>query len=415
MPANRCGVSSCSGCCCCCPMSGCFQLVRLAAAVLARRSAAGAVGGRVDSGLGRHPGLAADGPSSPPLRAELTRLETFVFALAVGLSAVSTWVLLLGLLGVLERTWVFTAPAIITFLAAAGVCYRRRQRAADSRRLAAAGLLPNSRGLTAPGLPPQHLHHSGRRCLPAMLPTFSAPLALAGPAVCAGDPAGRDVAADDFDVCEYHLQAPKEFFQQGQITFLPHNVYANMTLGTEMLSLLAMVIAGDWWWGALAGKTVIAAFTPLCALALYAAGRRFYSTGAGVVAALVYISIPWVASTSIIPAPSTCLPRGWWRGRRRATCSWQSTPCCCAVGDRARHWTPTGRCPCFGLVDFNLPTACLVLAGYLAGAAVATKYPAVLFVLLPLAAWTFFGRLGGRSGSGSGSGFRIGSPPRFET
>ena len=54
----------------------------------------------------------------------------------------------------------------------------------------------------------------------------------------------------DFDVCEYHLQAPKEFFQQGRITFLPHNVYANMALGTEMLSLLAMVVAGDWWWGA---------------------------------------------------------------------------------------------------------------------------------------------------------------------
>jgi hypothetical protein len=49
----------------------------------------------------------------------------------------------------------------------------------------------------------------------------------------------------DFDVREYHLQSPKEFFQQGQITFLPHNVYANMALGTEMLSLLAMVVGGQ--------------------------------------------------------------------------------------------------------------------------------------------------------------------------
>ena len=125
----------------------------------------------------------------------------------------------------------------------------------------------------------------------------------------------------DFDVCEYHLQAPKEFFQQGQITFLPHNVYANMPLGTEMLSLLAMVLAGDWWWGALAGKTVIAAFTPLCALATVAAGRRFYSTGAGVVAALVYISIPWIVERLVT--------RAWSRGRRPATCSWPCTPCCC--------------------------------------------------------------------------------------
>ena len=37
----------------------------------------------------------------------------------------------------------------------------------------------------------------------------------------------------DFDVREYHLQAPKEFFQPGRISFLPHNVYANMPLGAE--------------------------------------------------------------------------------------------------------------------------------------------------------------------------------------
>ena len=61
---------------------------------------------------------------------------------------------------------------------------------------------------------------------------------------------------------EYHLQVPKEFYQQGQVGFLPHNAYGNMALGTEMLSLLAMVVAGDWWVGALAGKTVIAMFAP---------------------------------------------------------------------------------------------------------------------------------------------------------
>jgi len=44
-----------------------------------------------------------------------------------------------------------------------------------------------------------------------------------------------------------------------------------------MLSLAAMVLAGDWWLGALAGKTVIAAFAPLTALGLLAAGRRFFS------------------------------------------------------------------------------------------------------------------------------------------
>ncbi len=159
----------------------------------------------------------------------------------------------------------------------------------------------------------------------------------------------------DFDVREYHLQAPKEFFQQGQITFLPHNVYANMALGTEMLSLLAMVVSGDWWLGALAGKTAIAAFTLLCGLGLWAAGRRLFSPTAGVVAALVYLSIPWVtsiASGGFVEGPSACY----------------LFLAVYALLLHRKQGTPS-----------------LILAGYLAGGAVATKYPALLFVLLPLA------------------------------
>ena len=105
----------------------------------------------------------------------------------------------------------------------------------------------------------------------------------------------------DFDVREYHLQVPKEWYQAGRIGFLPHNVYGNMPLGAEMHALLGMVwMPGErnWWWGALAGKTVIAGFAPLTALGLLAAGRRFVTPGAGVVAALVYLSVPWVVHIS---------------------------------------------------------------------------------------------------------------------
>lgn len=106
---------------------------------------------------------------TPAPQLQLTQLETFVFAVAVGLSALSTWVLLLGLFGVLERTRVFAAPAIVTVLAAAGVGYGRWQQIANHRRLAAAGLVPNSRGPTAPGC-----RITGRRCLPA-IPTTCSP------------------------------------------------------------------------------------------------------------------------------------------------------------------------------------------------------------------------------------------------
>jgi len=76
-----------------------------------------------------------------------------------------------------------------------------------------------------------------------------------------------------------------------------------------MLSLLAMTLAGDWWWGALIGKTVIVVFTPLCAAAIYAAGHRFLSTTAGLVGALVYLSTPWIFSVStsgLVEGASAC-------------------------------------------------------------------------------------------------------------
>ena len=174
-------------------------------------------------------------PLSPLL---LTRLETFVFSVGVGLSILSTWVLLLGLFGLLDRTWTFAVPAALTLLAAGWACHRRRRETA------------NSRGLTAPGEPPQR-----RDALRPVLPggdsddVLSATwLWLVVPFVLAILLAAM-LPPFDFDVCEYHLQAPKEFYQQGRITFLPHNVYANMAMGTEMLSLLSMVVAGDWWWG----------------------------------------------------------------------------------------------------------------------------------------------------------------------
>jgi 4-amino-4-deoxy-L-arabinose transferase-like glycosyltransferase len=182
----------------------------------------------------------------------------------------------------------------------------------------------------------------------------------------------------DFDVREYHLQAPKEFFQAGRITFLPHNVYANMPLGTEMLALAGMVISGDWWTGALVGKTLIALFAPLAALLLYAAGCRFASPAAGVVAALVYISLPWVA----IVSTHGLVEGGFgfflfaslfvaliWRNAWHADSS-------SALPDRASK----------GL---------LATAGFLAGGAVSTKYPAVVYCAIPLA--VFVALIAGRA------------------
>ena len=271
----------------------------------------------------------------------LSRLELFVFATAVGLNALSTWVLLLGLFGVMNRLWMFTTPALLTCAIA---CYLW----GHSRRLTAAGNRSRERS-------PSHSERHGtpRNASPtdSLNPHW---LWLAAPFVLVILLAAM-VPPLDFDVREYHSQAPKEFFEQGQITFLPHNVYANMPLGAELLSLLAMVVSGDWWLGALAGKTIIAAFTLLCGAGLWAAGRRLFSPTAGVVAAVAYLSIPWVVSIT-----SSGLVEG-------------AAACYLFLAVYAL------------LLRRELGTPALILAGYLAGGAVATKYPALLFVLLPLA------------------------------
>ena len=129
-----------------------------------------------------------------------------------------------------------------------------------------------------------------------------------------------------------------------------------------MLSLLSMVLLGDWWTGALVGKTLIACYAPLTALALLAAGRRFVSPSAGILAALIYISIPWVALVStqglVEGAFAFYLLIGFyalllWREKR---------------------------------FPQDHPNKFLVLAGFLAGGAVACKYTAVIYCMVPLTA-----------------------------
>ena len=104
----------------------------------------------------------------------------------------------------------------------------------------------------------------------------------------------------DFDVIEYHLGGPKEWFQQGHIARLPHNVYTSFPFLTEMLLLCGMVLHGGWESGALAGQAVLAGFAPLTALGLYATGKRWFGPTAGCLAALVWLTTPWAYRISII-------------------------------------------------------------------------------------------------------------------
>lgn len=81
----------------------------------------------------------------------------------------------------------------------------------------------------------------------------------------------------EYDVREYHLQGPKQWWLSGQLNFLPENIYANMPMAAEIHTTGAMQIAGiflptgdAWWTGMLAGKVIIA--TSLLLMALIVGG-----------------------------------------------------------------------------------------------------------------------------------------------
>lgn len=279
------------------------------------------------------------------LNARLERLERLGLGIGVGLNCISLYVLLVGLAGGLGNLLLFAMPAAVLLAITGRLQTRRRMQRLVQRepRNATASEKPALANGDATEL-------VSSRWLWLAVP-FVAVIVLGGmlPPV-------------DFDVREYHLQAPKEFFQAGRITFLPHNVYANMPLGAEMLSLLAMVVLDDWWSGALAGKLAGALYAPLAALLLWTAGRRWFTQTVGVVAAIVYLGTTWVVQVSttglIEGASAYYLLAAWysywlWREVR---------------GDGTGH---------FGA---------LFIAGFLAGSGIAVKYPAALFVVAPLAA-----------------------------
>ncbi len=300
----------------------------------------------------------------------LTRLESFVFSTAGGLATISTYTLAAGLLGWLHSPGAFWLPAVLSMALFSKLWLRRlpAERTGPDRTGERQAIGTES----AEWLNPRWLW-------------LAAPFALA-------IVLGGMLPPVDFDVLEYHLQAPKEFYAEGRIRFLPHNVYANMPLGASMFALAAMGITGDWWLGALVGKAVVALTAPLTALALLAAGRRLHSNTAGTVAAVLYLATPWVVHVSTAGLAESPLAMysflALYAAIRLPTT---------AVGVHASA-CPTLRVPpnpdapaSHGSVfpsTFLHPYANFLLAGYLAGAAGACKYPGVLFVIVPLVAWT---------------------------
>jgi hypothetical protein len=96
-----------------------------------------------------------------------------------------------------------------------------------------------------------------------------------------------------YDVVEYHLQVPREWYEMGRIGALHHNVFSYFPFNVEMHYLLAMDLHGGFfgpWAGMYLAQMMHAGFFAATAWAVFAlagGGRR------GIVAGAMVIAVPW--------------------------------------------------------------------------------------------------------------------------
>lgn len=171
----------------------------------------------------------------------------------------------------------------------------------------------------------------------------------------------------DYDVVEYHLAAPRIYFDQGRITYLPNLVFSNFPFNMEMLYLFGMSIVGKPLLGAYLAKLFNLGIACLLGLAIYSFARRFLDGTTGKIAIALFASCPFVFNLASVIAYVTT---GWsffsflafyaliaYLETRRAAPS--------EAPHKGRNW--------------------IWLCGIATGLAMGVKYPAYVFVLLPLA------------------------------
>lgn len=212
----------------------------------------------------------------------LTQVEKFVFDMGAGLAILSLVTLTAGLVGRLTVSAIFT-PLVIPF---------------------AAGFLKRHQ--------PPVTHHLQTDARTSSWIKYSVVTTLVPFVIYLLW--GAITPQTDFDVREYHLEGPKEWFQQGSISCLRHNVYTSFPFLSEMLCLAGMIVTSDWRTGALTGQLVLAVFQLLSAAAVFSVARRWLGTTPAWIAVLIHLSTPWTLRISLIAyteahSPSTLSPR----------------------------------------------------------------------------------------------------------
>ncbi len=214
-------------------------------------------------------------------------LKSALLAAGIGFALLSPVVLALGCAGWLNRVTAWSLVLAGTVLGGHRLiaCVTHRKNGPASPLLTADGASPLRTADGAASRPAAIVRYAAAFVLAplAAIMVFGSTLP---PGILWPEEAGG------YDALEYHLQAPREYYDAGRVHFLPHNVYASFPQQMEMLYLLLMHLTGDLNAAAIASQLLHASFGVLTVLAVAA----FSPPGRGAPAAmLAAASAAWLA------------------------------------------------------------------------------------------------------------------------
>ncbi|HET6251121.1 MAG TPA: hypothetical protein VFE47_25775 [Tepidisphaeraceae bacterium] len=200
----------------------------------------------------------------------------FAMAAGIGLGVMSLVTLGLGLIGAMNviAAWAMVIAGCV--LGAVGLWQSHRQSPIDARAW-----------LSAPGGWNWLFLISSPFIILALVSAMTPPGMLWTPQ----EPHG-------YDVIEYHLQIPREWYEAHRIIPLHHNVFSYFPFNVEMHYLLAMNLRGGPWAGMYLAQLMHLAFFAVMVVAVYGLARQFARPPAATIAALSLLSVPWLTQLS---------------------------------------------------------------------------------------------------------------------
>jgi hypothetical protein len=228
------------------------------------------------------------GPACPSRAVPMVGLMYVVTGIALGLGFMSLCTLGLGLAGLLTRATGFGLLALGILAGAVAILLHSR------RREAARGDGDHEKPTSSWWRGRAGWAWAGLVVTPwlalALVGTMIVPGLLWKP----GEPHG-------YDVVEYHLQAPREWYEAGRIVPLRHNAFSFFPFNVEAHYLLAMHLEGGPYEGMYLCQLMHLAMMMLVVLATWAFARRTApSRGAAVVAGVAIAVVPWVTQLAAI-------------------------------------------------------------------------------------------------------------------